>query len=71
MIQSLWQIRFLSLHDCGLLDVPHELLERPKNYLDFSENCMRDISQNVQCEQLKGLNRSNKAFVQWPLFCSE
>jgi hypothetical protein len=46
-------------------------LEMTAARLDFSVNCLEAIPWQVQWGQLKGLNLSDNAFVEWPTQIAE
>jgi hypothetical protein len=62
------RLNCLSLRNCGLLDVPPDLVDPPKTlrFLDLSWNLIAGIPAHSGWSQIKGLNLSNNAFVDWP-----
>jgi hypothetical protein len=61
-------LKYLSLHDCGLMEIPADLVALPKTieHLDLSSNYIAVIPENVQWSGIKGLNLADNAFLEWP-----
>jgi hypothetical protein len=58
----------LSLRNCGLLALPPDLAAppRPLQFLDLSVNYIATLPLKLAWQQIRGLNLSNNAFVDWP-----
>lgn len=66
--QKLSQVKTLCLHECGLIDIPQDLVNLPKHliYLDLSCNYISSLPDELHWKNLEGLNLSHNALNVWP-----
>jgi hypothetical protein len=71
-LQRFARLSALSLRNCGLLELPPDLLDPPRtlHFLDLSANFIAAIPAAPAWAQIKGLNLSDNAFVDWPVAVS-
>lgn len=65
---KLSNVRTLCLHECGLTEIPPDLINIPKHLvnLDLSCNYISSLPEELHWRNLEGLNLSHNAFDEWP-----
>jgi hypothetical protein len=62
-------IKYLSLRNCGLTEVPADLATSPPKklrFLDLSMNYIGQLPQKMEWTKILGLNLSENAIAEWP-----